>query len=181
MAEALLPSAAILRLLLPLTTIFYLAATVRAAPPAAVLPPPVVSAATTDAGGGKSRPAAGLLSLRAVDPDEPDALLKFTLTELQRAKVEGREMDECHGLELASIDSRDEKVENGVKHHLKLKIQPTLIITPACTHRNVTASINSHPQPEVCEAEVWENDDDEGHHQMALLRSSCLQVEELGN
>lgn len=119
--------------------------------------------------------------LRAVDPEEPDALLKFALTELQRAKVESREMDDCHGLELASIDTRDEKVENGVKHHLKLKVQPTLIVTSACSQRNITTSINAHPQPEVCEAEVWENDDDEGHHQMALLRSSCLQVEELRN
>ncbi|KAH8028513.1 hypothetical protein HPB51_017639 [Rhipicephalus microplus] len=48
--------------------------------------------------------------LRAIDPEEPDALLKFTLTELQRTKVEGHEMDDCHGLEVASIDSRDEKV-----------------------------------------------------------------------
>ncbi|KAH6929285.1 hypothetical protein HPB50_025944 [Hyalomma asiaticum] len=47
--------------------------------------------------------------LRTVDPEEPDALLKFTLTELQRAKVESREMDDCHGLEVASIDTRDEK------------------------------------------------------------------------
>ncbi|XP_037576502.1 uncharacterized protein LOC119458718 [Dermacentor silvarum] len=119
--------------------------------------------------------------LRAVDPEEPDALLKFALTELQRVKVESREMDDCHGLELASIDTHDEKVENGVKHHLKLKVQPTLIVTPACSHRNVTTSINVHPQPEVCEAEVWENQDEDGRHQMALLRSSCLQVEELRN
>ncbi|XP_077523580.1 uncharacterized protein LOC144134550 [Amblyomma americanum] len=113
--------------------------------------------------------------LRIVDPEEPDALLKFALTELQRAKVESREMDDCHGLELASIDTRDEKVENGVKHHLKLKVQPTLIVTAACSQRNITTSVNSHPQPEVCEAEVWESNDDEGRHQMALLRSSCLQ------
>ncbi|XP_050038345.1 uncharacterized protein [Dermacentor andersoni] len=117
--------------------------------------------------------------LRAVDPEEPDALLKFALTELQRVKVENREMDDCHGLELASIDTRDEKVENGVKHHLKLKVQPAMIVTPACSHRNVTTSVNVHLQPEVCEAEVWENQDEDGRHQMALLRSSCMQVDEL--
>ncbi|KAL3226660.1 hypothetical protein MRX96_024856 [Rhipicephalus microplus] len=119
--------------------------------------------------------------LRAIDPEEPDALLKFTLTELQRTKVEGHEMDDCHGLEVASIDSRDEKVENGIKHHLKLKIQPTRIGTPACSQRNAHTVLSVHPQPEVCEAEVWENQDEDGRHQMALLRSSCLQVEELRN
>ncbi|KAL1415499.1 hypothetical protein MTO96_029217 [Rhipicephalus appendiculatus] len=119
--------------------------------------------------------------LRAVDPEEPDALLKFALTELQRAKVESHEMDDCHGLEVASIDSRDEKVENGIKHHLKLKVQPTLIGTPVCSQRNTNTVVNVRPQPEVCEAEVWENQDEDGRHQMALLRSSCLQVEELRN
>lgn len=117
--------------------------------------------------------------LRPVDAEEQDALLKFVLTEIQRLKVENREMDSCHGLELASITSKEEKVENGIKHHLKLKIQPTLIVTTACSQRNITSTVNS-PQPEVCEAEVWENND-EGRHQMALLRSSCLQVEELHN
>ncbi|KAH6929281.1 hypothetical protein HPB50_025940 [Hyalomma asiaticum] len=72
-------------------------------------------------------------------------------------------------------------VENGIKHHLKLKVQATMIVTPACSRRNTTTAVNLHPQPEVCEAEVWENQDESGRHQMALLRSSCLQVEELHN
>lgn len=66
-------------------------------------------------------------------------------------------------------------VENGLKHRLSLKIQPTLVSTPACSQKNTTG-INL--QPEVCEAEVWESHE-EDRHQMALLRSTCLQVDDL--
>lgn len=114
------------------------------------------------------------LMLRPVDPEEQDGLLKFVLTEIQKLKQENKEMDSCHGLELASMETQDETVENGLKHRLTLKIQPTLVNTPACAHRNTTTS----QQPEVCEAEVWESNED-NRHQMALLRSTCLQVDEL--
>ncbi|XP_064485602.1 uncharacterized protein LOC135398111 [Ornithodoros turicata] len=123
--------------------------------------------------GASLTPKAPLL-LRPVDPEEQDSLLKFVLTEIQRLKQENKEMDSCHGLELASMETQDERVENGLKHRLTLKIQPTLVNTPACAHRNTT----TNQQPEVCEAEVWESNE-EDRHQMALLRSTCLQVDEL--
>lgn len=128
--------------------------------------------------------AAYMLSVKPEDADTVDLdetevkeLLNFVVSEIQKLKFEHREIDDCLGLEIASMLSGRKQMGKGTKYTLTLKVQPTRKENEHCAQRNVTAqSLN----PEICEADVLETNDGQSN-QRTLMRSTCLQVEELQN
>ncbi|XP_013776726.1 uncharacterized protein LOC106461449 [Limulus polyphemus] len=112
-----------------------------------------------------------------IDEDTRNDLLKFVVTNIEKLKVEHEELDECHGLEIVSLlrIEKEEKPKDGVRYYMTLKVQPALVATEDCVQKNATlASL----EPEICEAEVAETRRKEKPF-WSLLRSACLQVEEL--
>ncbi|OQR73666.1 hypothetical protein BIW11_09596 [Tropilaelaps mercedesae] len=110
--------------------------------------------------------------LRPVDPSEPDALLKFVVSELERSKREAGTLASCEGIEVAGIISRPRQVENGVRYAIELKVKPVHIVTDKCNNNAVKDIIPS--TLEECQLEVWEGMEPAGEmHPMAMLKSTC--------
>ncbi|XP_076315669.1 uncharacterized protein LOC143228276 [Tachypleus tridentatus] len=110
---------------------------------------------------------------RSMDQIKLDALLKFAVREIEKLKLNHHKLDECHGIEVASI-LRGRKEEKEVTHYyLTLKVQSTVVNIGDC--RKISSSVL---QPEVCEVEVSETVNKK-NIQRSLVRSSCLQVKKL--
>ncbi|XP_076360467.1 uncharacterized protein LOC143252358 [Tachypleus tridentatus] len=109
-----------------------------------------------------------------IDQAELDALLKFAVREIEKLKLDHHELDECHGLEVASLLRGRKQEKEGVRYSLTLKVQSSEVDTKECKKK----TSNFVLQPEICEVEVSESVK-MGVVQMTLLRSACLQVEEL--
>lgn len=90
--------------------------------------------------------------LRPVDPSEPDALLKFVVSELERSKRESGTLGVCEGIEVARIVSRPRQVENGMRYAIELKVKPVHIVTDKCNNNVVKDIIPS--TLEECQLEV---------------------------
>lgn len=90
--------------------------------------------------------------LRPVDPSEPDALLKFVVSELERSKREAGTLGPCEGIEVARIVSRPHEVENGMRYAIELKVKPVHIVTDKCNNNAVKDIIPS--TLEECQLEV---------------------------
>jgi len=110
--------------------------------------------------------------LRPVDISDPDALLKFVVSELEKSKKEAGTLGACQGIEVANIVSKQRRVENGQKYTMELKVKPVHIVTDKCNNNAVKNVIPS--TIEECEVEIWESLEPAGEtHPMALLKSSC--------
>ncbi|XP_054707290.1 TBC1 domain family member 5 homolog B-like [Uloborus diversus] len=106
---------------------------------------------------------------------ESEKLVNFVVSEIQKLKVEHKELDECQELELSSVLSGKKLAGKVTKYSITLKVQPQIKNTEGCLQQNSTMA-NLHP--EICEADVTEGDHG-GSDDKTLLRSTCLQVEEL--
>ncbi|XP_076318271.1 uncharacterized protein LOC143229596 [Tachypleus tridentatus] len=111
---------------------------------------------------------------QTIDQSKLDALLKFTVREIEKLKLDHHELDECHGLEVASLLRGRKKEKYGVRYSLTLKVQSTSANTEQCNKKTSSFVL----QPEICEVVVSESMN-HGRVQRALLRSACLQVKEL--
>ncbi|XP_022243892.1 uncharacterized protein LOC111086224 [Limulus polyphemus] len=109
-----------------------------------------------------------------IDQAELDALLKFAVREIEKLKLDHHELDECHGLEVASILRGRKQEKEGVRYSLTLKVQSSAVDSKECQKKTSSFVL----QPEICEVEVSESMK-KGTVQRTLLRSACLQVEEL--
>ncbi|XP_076359021.1 uncharacterized protein LOC143251640 [Tachypleus tridentatus] len=109
-----------------------------------------------------------------IDQAKLDALLKFAVREIEKLKLDHHELDECHGLEVASLLRGRKKEKDGISYSLTLKVQSTSANTEQCKKKSSKFIL----QPEICEVEVCESFK-KGKLERSLLRSACLQVEEL--
>ncbi|XP_013778096.1 uncharacterized protein LOC106462697 [Limulus polyphemus] len=109
-----------------------------------------------------------------IDQAKLDALLKFAVREIEKLKLDHHELDECHGLEVASLLRGRKKEKDGIRYSLTLKVQSTSANTEQCMKKSSSFIL----QPEICEVEVSESVK-KGKIERSLLRSACLQVEEL--
>ncbi|GFT93697.1 uncharacterized protein NPIL_41951 [Nephila pilipes] len=110
-----------------------------------------------------------------MDEMESQKLVNFVVSEIQKLKVEHKELDECQELNLSSVLSGKKLAGKIIKYSVTLKVQPQIKNTESCLQQNSTIT-NMHP--EICEADVTEGDHG-GTEGKTLLRSTCLQVEEL--
>lgn len=110
-----------------------------------------------------------------MDAEESEKLVAFVVAEIQKLKVEHKELDECQELDLSSVLSGKKLIGKTTKYSVTLKVQPQVKNTQDCLQQNSTMT-NMHP--EICEADVMEGDRG-GTDGKTLLRSTCLQVEEL--
>ncbi|KAG8199102.1 hypothetical protein JTE90_016239 [Oedothorax gibbosus] len=111
-----------------------------------------------------------------MEDDESQKLVDFVVEEIQKLKVEHRELDDCQELNLSSVLSGKKLFGKVTKYSVTLKVQPQFKNTEACLQQNSTVN-NMHP--EICEADVTEGDHGGTDGGKTLLRSTCLQVEEL--
>lgn len=110
-----------------------------------------------------------------IEETESQKLVNFVVSEIQKLKVEHKELDECQELDLSSVLSGKKLNGKTIKYSITLKVQPQVKNTEECLQQNATIA-NMHP--EICEADVTEGDRG-GTDGKTLLRSTCLQVEEL--
>jgi hypothetical protein len=110
-----------------------------------------------------------------IEEEESQKLVSFVVSEIQKLKVEHKELDECQELDLSSVLSGKKLNGKTIKYSVTLKVQPQVKNTAECLQQNSTMG-NMHP--EICEADVTEGDRG-GTEGKTLLRSTCLQVEEL--
>ncbi|CAL1265998.1 unnamed protein product, partial [Larinioides sclopetarius] len=110
-----------------------------------------------------------------MDEVESQKLVDFVVGEIQKLKMEHKELDECQELNLSSVLSGKKLAGKITKYSVTLKVQPQIKNTESCLQQNSTIT-NMHP--EICEADVTEGDHG-GTEGKTLLRSTCLQVEEL--
>ncbi|XP_035212410.1 uncharacterized protein LOC118186428 [Stegodyphus dumicola] len=106
---------------------------------------------------------------------ESESLVSFVVAEIQKLKMEHKELDECQELDLSTVLSGKKLTGKTTKYSVTLKVQPQIKNSADCLQKNATAA-NLHP--EICEADVTEGDHG-GTDGKTLLRSTCLQVEEL--
>ncbi|XP_055937210.1 uncharacterized protein LOC129966709 [Argiope bruennichi] len=110
-----------------------------------------------------------------MDEVESQKLVDFVVSEIQKLKVEHKELDDCQELNLSSVLSGKKLAGKVTKYSITLKVQPQIKNIESCLQQNTTIT-NMHP--EICEADVTEGDHG-GTEGKTLLRSTCLQVEEL--
>ncbi|XP_015908588.1 uncharacterized protein [Parasteatoda tepidariorum] len=111
-----------------------------------------------------------------MDDLESQKLVNFVVSEIQKLKMEHKELDDCQELNLSSVLSGKKLVGKSTKYSITLKVQPQIKNREECLKQNSTMT-NMHP--EICEADVTEGDIITGREGKTLLRSTCLQVEEL--
>ncbi|XP_022242299.1 uncharacterized protein LOC111085888 isoform X2 [Limulus polyphemus] len=91
--------------------------------------------------------------VRNIDQRKLDALLKFAVREIEKLKLNHHNLDECHGIEVASILRGRKEEKEVTRYYLTLKVQSTAVNIEECRKKIssfVLQHILNHSINEIC-------------------------------